>query len=351
MESKLEIVDWKEDLVPVIESKPELIDYFVTKYNQTDIFDNFNELKYLDAKASFNVDNVNSKFDKDKLNPVKESFDFLSTFSSSRNYANTTGTQIVTYANVLSTIMNTPFEINKEKRKWNLTARYCSNKILLYSDNNQISANKPENLYNTLLKKHFFIRKPQRYYRRIVSNFDNLCYEVYRFNLSDNSVIYLADNPGIMTENTINNLDELKEAEHGICDVCVKDEISEDIMNYNPNTWSKAALINAKHCIVGVYNKDNNNLEELTKFSSDLFNDKTKYENLWSPNAAWNFLDFFLTFVNIMANKYANRNDMLLEFKSYPNDKPYVSCESYRRYIDYRGIYAKCALTHEYMHR
>ncbi|KAK9510808.1 hypothetical protein O3M35_005515 [Rhynocoris fuscipes] len=232
---------------------------------------------------------------------------------------------------IVSRIMNTPFEINKDiERKWIIKAEIIEeNCIYLYYDRDD----KPNNITDKmakqyeLLKRYLFVNHPVN--RKVISTFNEMFGQEFYFNRKKGNFFYSTEIPGVISDQEITNNEQLTSVEYIYFDIFEDGEFSEDVINYNPIWWSKAALTKAKQCILASYDKVNDCLKEIYKFNIDKFDDKTKYENLWSPDAAWNFLNDFLNFVEYSVFSVSSdiRKKCVWKFQSYPNDEPFVSCE------------------------
>ncbi|KAK9506802.1 hypothetical protein O3M35_008669 [Rhynocoris fuscipes] len=340
----LEIIDWKKEINPVYVS----IENIYSCFSSSDLKkrqltrDSFESLKYFDNEAILDIDKVKRKCNQleEKLRTRFVKYDQFKLFNNfKRSIFEYSNGALIASRSVLSRIMNTPFEINQDRRKWTIKAEIFRNKqIYLYYDKNE-EQNMSEEMFKQyeLLKRYLFVKHPVSYHRKVNSVFDEMFGAGINIRLGSHYMLYTTEISGIISERKINTINELNSATDDIiyCDIFEDGEFSEDIINYNPIWWSKAVLSKAKQCIIASYDKDNNCIKDIYKFNMDKFDDKTQYENLWSPNAAWNFLNTFLQFVNDSVNSIPNeyRNKCVWKFQSFPNNQPFVSCE-----IVYRDI-------------
>ncbi|KAK9511640.1 hypothetical protein O3M35_000262 [Rhynocoris fuscipes] len=299
--SKLEIIDWKEEKVIIDPLKPKLVEYFTEVFDFSESPSDMNFIRYFDNNASFNLEIL--QVDKSRKS-------------------------LITFASVLSTVMNTPFNVNSEKRKWHLNARIKGNLIFLYPGDKTV-INKFLATYREVFKNHFFVRKPTELFNRISSNMDQIFYEIYKLKFPNLDVYYVSDLCGIISEQSVNNFDKLIESEHVICELIQRvNNVPEELIDFNPICWSKAVLTNSNHCILGVYNKYNA-LERILYFDSNKYNNTALYGHIWSPLAAWNFLNIFLTFITDELDRidefYYSKAQW--EFTSFADDQPFVICE------------------------
>ncbi|KAK9512688.1 hypothetical protein O3M35_001060 [Rhynocoris fuscipes] len=359
MKSILKINNWREETCDVVpNANPDLYGYFTTMSNTVAVNRDNKEmkwLKYLDFEAEWNVEAMEANFNGLYLpnSEAVEKVNFLKNLvESSRNFINVNEADVVTYSNVLSTLMNTPFEMDGNKNDWELEATVADqNKIYLVHipkvhiyDNVRSSVYDihcyhrhlpPPPDYHRMLEKHcdklkqyLFVRWPIDHYRNVFSNLDRKFYETYRLNLGSNKILYAADLPGIYSYEQVSNLDELKSAEHIMCDTFYSDTLTRETVNYNPLWWSKSYLINANQCLIGVCDKTNDTMTEIMQFNTDKFTNTTMYENLWSPKASWKFLDTFLTFVKDEVGRVtSDRKQFIWKFKIIDDANPHITCE------------------------
>ncbi|KAK9506746.1 hypothetical protein O3M35_008623 [Rhynocoris fuscipes] len=228
-------------------------------------------------------------------------------------------------------IMNTPFEINQDRRKWIIKAEiFKDNRVHLYYDKDQeLNISEEMSKQYELLKRYLFLNSTKGYRRKVTSAFNEIFGTLIRLRFGAIYLFYTTEIPGVISDNEIINIEQLDSVEPVYYDIFEDGEFSEDLINYNPIWWSKAVLTNAKQCIIASYDKHNDCIKNIYKFNMDKFVDKTKYENLWSPDAAWNFLNDFLQFVKDTVNNIPCefRNECVWKFQSFPNNEPIVSCE------------------------
>ncbi|KAK9508303.1 hypothetical protein O3M35_007997 [Rhynocoris fuscipes] len=268
--SFLEIPDWREEKHCVHKTIPEKLGFFITDNQKLELAGSFDSLRYLN-KSEIDVKKLERKFSKTTIDlPICSIKEPTVRFQSWRNkFLAQFNADFSTTRNILSILMNTPFEVNEAKRKWTIFARLEGlNKIHLYLEDNCIKSEKLERQYDQL-KRYFLSRKPE----------------------------YLHQNVGVISDDKVTKLADLKEVEHIYCDVYESNDIPAELMNYNPYSWSNAELIPAKTCLIGIYNNDNDCLDNILNFTIDKFKDFRNFENLWSPFGAWNFLNLFLDFV------------------------------------------------------
>ncbi|KAK9512831.1 hypothetical protein O3M35_001161 [Rhynocoris fuscipes] len=297
--SCLEIIDWKEEKCEGVNvTKPEVLSCFTRDWNG----------------------NI----------PIKALIEPLDDFENWRNMNDAIVKEynFTTDRNTLSYIMNTPFEIMEDKRKWTILAKYDGDTINLKQENNTILSETLNKHYDQL-KRYLFIGNPQKLNSKTTSLFYQSIYDIIQINIGDNRVLYSAECPAVDTNEGQMNFEKFIKSERIFCDIIDINEFRLDRIQYNPFWWSKAKLSNARLGFIGVCNSVEDRLQNIIKFNTDIFVDTTKYENLWSPIAAWTFLDMFLSFVKqefkYIKAKY--RNKCLLKFTSYDNNKEAISCE------------------------
>ncbi|KAK9506099.1 hypothetical protein O3M35_008095 [Rhynocoris fuscipes] len=334
------LTDWKKEIAPVSISEQCICSYFSTsEWLNKLVIDTLELLRYFDKEAELDISKMqaifNELFDKIKV----PTYDQLKLFLYFKNTLCYTDNSFVASKCVLSRIMNTPFDINQDKRKWIIFGNiYKDNLIhLLYQpdEDNNMPSEQIAKQYE-LLKRYLFVKHPVRYHRNVIETFNEMFGTTMKIKIGQHLVYYTTELPGIVSDNKIETLDQLIASESVYCDIFEDGEYSEDLINYNPIWWSKAALLNAKQCIIASYDKNNDCIKNIYKFNIDKFEDKTKYENLWSPDAAWNFLKDFLQFVKDSVNSIPNkfRQNCFWKFQSFPNDEPFVSCEIFHLKIE-----------------
>ncbi|KAK9508300.1 hypothetical protein O3M35_007994 [Rhynocoris fuscipes] len=301
--SFLEIPDWREEKHCVHKTIPEKLGFFITDNQKLELAGSFDSLSIKEPTVRFQ--SWRNKF----------LAQFNADFSTTRN--------------ILSILMNTPFEVNEAKRKWTIFARLEGlNKIHLYLEDNCIKSEKLERQYDQL-KRYFLSRKPEYLHRKMITVDQQYFYEVCRIIVGSNKVIYSSENVGVISDDKVTKLADLKEVEHVYCDVYESNDIPAELMNYNPYSWSHAELIPAKTCLIGIYNNDNDCLDNILNFTIDKFKDFRNFENLWSPFGAWNFLNLFLDFVKyeVFNIKINYRNQCIWKFESFANGNDGITCE------------------------
>ncbi|KAK9507211.1 hypothetical protein O3M35_007119 [Rhynocoris fuscipes] len=333
----LKIVDWKHDNNEVEVSKPYIERCFSTDWRKSKVIEySTKSLNYFDSEANLAADQMQLRFnDLDEQSPFiyYDPYILFSDYLKALNFF--PYNSIITSKSVVSKIMNTPFEINRERREWTIYAELMKNNyIYLYYD--KATDDRPSALLAKqyeLLKRHLFVKIPIRYYRKTTSVFSEIFGEIIRLKIGTHDLYYTSEIPGVLSDYEITREKELRTAEHVFCDVFKNDEFTPEVISYNPLWWSKAALINAKQCVLTAYDTNTNSLSETIKFNLDKFDDIINYENLWSPNSAWNFLNDFLRFVEESVKTVAddNKSKCLWKFQSFLNGKPFVTCETFIR--------------------
>ncbi|KAK9506779.1 hypothetical protein O3M35_008652 [Rhynocoris fuscipes] len=334
-----EITDWKHKLAPLQVNQPVITEFFSSsdwKRSQINKV-SLKSLKYFDNEADLDINIVKKKINqlREKIRFVKyDQYKLFFDFIKSLNYSGS----IITQRSVLSRIMNTPFEVNRDRRKWIIKAEiFKNNRVHLYYEKDQeLNISEEMSKQYELLKRYLFVKHPVSYYRNVTSAFDEVFGASSVLNSGSHSLYYTTEIAGVISDQEITTLQQLKATEHIYCDIFEDGEFSEDLINYNPIWWSKAILTNAKQCIIASYDKHNDCIKNIYKFNMDKFDDKTKYENLWSPDAAWNFLNYFIQFIKDSVNSIPNkfRNQCVWKFESFPNNESSVSCEIFLRKME-----------------
>ncbi|KAK9507745.1 hypothetical protein O3M35_007529 [Rhynocoris fuscipes] len=333
-QSVFKIVDWKKENSEIDTKNSVLFGCGSSSCRRQKFnFSKYNSLKYfnsdIELKASTFQTKVNDVIDileTIQYNPYRLASNFRDVI------VNYPANCVITSRSVISKIMNTPFEINKEKRKWIIKAKLTERGFIkLYYDEDSVSSTRSESFlkHDELLKNYLFTEKPQSYCRKIISLINDIFIEMYKISIGDHDLAFTTETPGVIFNEEITDIEKLRLSEHIYYELIDSEDFSPEVMNYNPIWWSKAVLFKAKQCIIGVYNRDNDNIQEIIKFNVDKFEDERLYENTWSPKAAWNFLNDFLSFVKNELEKIpeVDRKRNILKFQSFYNDKPYVVCE------------------------
>ncbi|KAK9499468.1 hypothetical protein O3M35_002499 [Rhynocoris fuscipes] len=301
----MEITDFKKEITQVNITNHCIWGGCSAKMRSKVVLGSRKSLKYFDKEADSDINKIQSKVNDSNLEMKYFDYNPYKLFVSYRNkvvdcYPRN---RIETSRSCLSKIMNTPFEINGEKRKWIITAKSIRKEsIHLYYEETKKTDNKTLTEKYELLKNHFFVKIPISHYRKVKTIFSEVFIENRQINVDGHEVIFCTEIPGIVSDKEIQNIQELRSAEHVYLDIFKSGEFTKEVIDYNPIWWSKATLINAKQCIIAAYDYDNDCIEDIIKFDIDKFEDKSSYENLWSPTAAWNFLSDFLRFVKDSVN-------------------------------------------------
>ncbi|KAK9506091.1 hypothetical protein O3M35_008089 [Rhynocoris fuscipes] len=328
-----EITDWKNEIVLVSDILIENDIYFSSESMKTiPVRSSLNSLRYFDTKADLDLNKIKTKFNilLKKINFINyNAFKLFSDYKKSFYYK---VNEIVASRSVISRIMNTPFEINLNRRKWIIKAELFGNEnsIFLYYDQDEEKKLSEEMAKQyEMLKRYLFAKFPISYHRKVTSAYNEMFASFIEAKLGSHEICYTTEIPGIVSNTEITSIEQLNTVEPIYCDIFEDGEYSEDLINYNPIWWSKAALLNAKQCIIASYDKNNDCIKNIYKFNIDKFEDKTKYENLWSPDAAWNFLNDFLQFVKDSVKSVSSdvKGNCMWKFQSFPDDEPTVSCE------------------------
>ncbi|KAK9499334.1 hypothetical protein O3M35_002387 [Rhynocoris fuscipes] len=231
--------------------------------------------------------------------------------------------------------MVTPFKVNNEQNnKWTIWVKLVNGKIHLCTAED-------DNQHTEIIAKHFqllqnylFVRKPILCHRQILPQLHYHFYQVYKLNIGNIQLIYPVEISGVKYDNTVTNVNDLIAADHVYCDIFKDGEFSPEIINYNPVWWSKAVLMKATKCFIGVY-KEQDRISEIIQFTIDKFNETENYENLWSPKAAWNFLQATLIFIKESINNVKSelRNDCVWKVENFVNNNDFVTCQPLIRSI------------------
>ncbi|KAK9510119.1 hypothetical protein O3M35_004971 [Rhynocoris fuscipes] len=334
----LAITDWKKEKDKLNISKPYIDRYFSTDWRKNKVLDlSFQSLKYFDNEVSLNVNDIPSHY-KDLINSLPQiDYDACLLFDDYKKKFNYPDDSIITSRRILSNIMNTPFEVNHEKRKWIIEAELLKNDIVyLYCENDGEHNVQEFHKHYELLKRYLFVKKPIKYNRKVCTAFNEMFGELLRLKLDVHDIFYTTEILGVNSNHEISVKEELCTAEHIYFDIFDSDELPREVNNYNPFWWSNSTLINASKCIIASYDCNNECLKEIIKFNTDKFNEKSNYENIWSPESAWNFLNEFLNFVYETMHSVSTdiKYRCIWKFQSFLNDKPYVSCETFIRTIE-----------------
>ncbi|KAK9502938.1 hypothetical protein O3M35_011618 [Rhynocoris fuscipes] len=293
----------------------------------------YEPLRYFNNDAYLNrdvivekINNVIGMLEMIKYDPYRLACDFRGIIN---NYPDNC---FITSRSVLSKIMNTPFEINQEKRKWVINVKITIKGIKLYYDEDTVISTRSQSFlkHEELLKNYLFTENPQiEYLPDTISLINENFFEINRLDVGNHKLAFTVETPGVISNEVINDFHTLLLSDHVYYELIDATDFTPVMMNYNPIWWSKAKLANAKQCVIGVYNKRNNNIQEIIKFNADKLNDMRAYENTWSPKAAWNFLNQFLSYIKNELAKIpeADRRNTILKLQSFYKDKPFIVCE------------------------
>ncbi|KAK9506145.1 hypothetical protein O3M35_008133 [Rhynocoris fuscipes] len=326
------ISDWMKERSEVSNKKqPVFSTCFTSNWNNTEVneIDAYKSLKYFDNEAVLDVNKMNTEFKYflDEIPVVNyEKFKLFSDLIHFYNFND----KLITSRSVLSRIMNTPFDVNEGRRKWIIKARRLhDNGIHLYYDKDQENISDKMDKQYEMLKRYLFLKYPLDYHRKVTAAFNELFGQLFYLEFDNFELYYTTENPGVISNQELTNCVQVNSAEQVYCDIFEDGEFSDDLINYNPIWWSKAELIKAKQFILASYDKNNDCIKQIYKFNMDKFDDKAKYENLWSPDAAWNFLKDFLQFVKHSMDRVSSdvKEMCIWKFQSFPLNEPLVSCE------------------------
>ncbi|KAK9504016.1 hypothetical protein O3M35_010460 [Rhynocoris fuscipes] len=303
----------------------------ITDWKKENTLRSLESLKYFDNEADLDIKKINSKINFFLKKIPFIYYDAFKLFSNFIKSYDCDDNEILSSRSVISRIMNTPFEINRGRRKWIIKAKlFKNNAIYLYYDREE-EEYLSEDIAKQyeILKRYLFVKYPVNYYRNETSVFDEIFGRIAFIDLEIGKLYYTTEISGVISDSKITNIDELNEATYIYCDIFEDGKFSQDVINYNPIWWSKAKLTNAEQFIIASYDKHNNCLKKILKFNMNEFEDKRRYENLWSPDAAWNFLNNFIQFVRNSVNCVSDeiKNKCIWKYESFQDKRPFVTCE------------------------
>lgn len=327
--SSLTINDWsKGNIAQVKFTKPNLIGYFTTDWKLGELSDEITSLKYYDNDIDLTSNQLQFKLNSKNIIEARNHLEPIRPFKNwiHRNLRIENQAEVITFKNVLCNIMNTPFH-EFGRKSWSIRAEVIDNRIYL-CPNSEPKLDQDQ-IKLELLKRYLFVKKPQSFFRKVVSILDKLFYEVYQLKIGETELIYTADLAGVFSDQLVTNLEELASAEHVETDIYKSGQLAALEFNYNPTWWSMATLSRAKHFIIG-FSNDENQLYQIKKVTMSKLEEFQKNVELWSPAVAWNFLDDFLSFVKLEIGRVEVklRKNYVWIF-NYEAGSDYVTCEPF----------------------
>lgn len=332
-------------------TKPNLVDYFTTNNEQTEILKDFSGLKYLPecylkGNRLWENQSVYVKFRQPLIYelPLNSLWNWVEI---NENQLYIQNTEFITCSNVLSNIMITPFR-QKWRPEFYIKARLKHNKILLYESND---LEKIQDYYNRTYTLDYVDQFRLYNYRRFLFNnrpqiedppllhiseqiTKNLFYEIFEIKVNNHKVIYTNEVDGIYNDNLIETIEELRLANHFEAVLYYKNrkyfnwkEKRLENFDHALTLWAKCKLNLAGQILKANYTDGGqSNLERLNNMKTiSIDRLPRKCAKIWNPTKAVRFLNEFLNTV-----KKSVRNDNLTEnelnttewiFKCSPNFK------------------------------